>query len=101
LSTLFKVAVILMLLVLLIGPMLQTHDCFNDAPNLDQDAILHTVDALLCIAFSLMFSCFLIWAFAIVRFSGNLQEQLQCWFFGPASDRPTPPLSPQFLSLRI
>lgn len=101
LSTLFKVAVIVMLLVLLIGPMLQIYDCFNDAPNLDHDAILHTVDALLCIAFSLVFSCLLIWAFAIVRFFGNLQEQLQCLFFGPAADRPTPPLSPHSLALRI
>lgn len=47
----FKIGVIVvLLLILVIGPMLQIYDCFNDAPNIDHDALLHTMDALLSIA---------------------------------------------------
>lgn len=45
-----KIGALLLLLVVLIGPVIQGYDCFNDAPNLDHDAALHTVDALLCIS---------------------------------------------------
>lgn len=97
----FKVGVILIVLVLLIGPMLQIHDCFNDAPNLDHDAVLHSVDALLCIAFSLMLGCLLLWVLAISRFFEPLLEELFSCSSRLACDRPAPSLSPQPLSLRI
>ena len=90
-----------MLLVLLIGPMLQIHDCFNDAPNLDQDAVLHSVDALLCIAFSLVLSCLLLWALAVLHLFERLLEQRYTCSSTPAFLWATPSLSPQSLSLRI
>src|SRR5579871_6828461 len=43
-----KLGGLLLLLVLLFGPAIQGRDIFNDAPNLDHDAALHTVDAVLC-----------------------------------------------------
>jgi len=49
-----KVGAILLLLLLLFGPVLQAVDCFNDAPNLDHDGVLHGVEALLCFAFTLL-----------------------------------------------
>lgn len=100
-STPFKVAAILMLMVLLIGPMLQIYDCFNDALNLDHDALLHTVDALLCIAFGLVLSCLLVFALAFCRFLGNWLEQFQCCSFEPSYRRTTPFLGPLPLPLRI
>ena len=101
LSALFKVGMIVMLLVLLIGPMLQINDCFNDAPNLDHDAVSHSVDALLCFAFSLVLGCLLLWVLAISRSFERLLEQLHNCSFGPAFDRRTPFFSPHTLSLRI
>jgi hypothetical protein len=76
-----KVGAILLLLLLLFGPVLQALDCFNDAPNLDHDGILHAVDALLCIACTLLiFSCLLLAFLKLVRLSRHLPRQLAVSF---------------------
>lgn len=49
-KSLGKLGTLLLLLIVLIGPAVQSYDCFNDAPNRDHDAALHAVDALLCIS---------------------------------------------------
>lgn len=100
LKTLVKIGVILMLLVLLIGPMLQIYDCFNDAPNLDHDALLHTVDALLSIALILGLSCILFWAVAICRWFEDRADPLRTSPFIPSLNRLSA-FSPQPGSLRI
>jgi len=72
-----KVGAILLLLLLLFGPVLQAFDCFNDAPNLDHDGVLHGVDALLCFAFTLLiFSCLLVAFLKRLRLSRRLTRQL-------------------------
>ena len=76
-----KVGAILLLLLLLFGPALQSLDCFNDAPNLDHDGILHSVDALLCIACTLLiFSCLLLAFLKLVGLSRHLPRQLALSF---------------------
>lgn len=50
LKRLLKLGGLFLVLVLLLGPAIQGHDLFNDAPNLDHDAALHSVDAVLCAA---------------------------------------------------
>lgn len=65
-----------MLLVLLIGPLLQIYDCFNDDPVLDHDAILHTVDAILCIALSLVSSILFVWVKALFQLFRSPDEEL-------------------------
>ena len=70
-----KVGAILLLLLLLFGPVLQGFDCFNDAPNLDHDGILHAVDALLCFALTLLvFSCLLLAFLKLLRLSRHLSQ---------------------------
>jgi len=100
-----KVGAILLLLLLLFGPVLQQHDCFNDAPNLDHDAVLHTIDALFCIAFTpLIFSCLLLAFLKLLRLCQQLPRQLAISFanlcpalpFLPSDTSPT-----SLLSLRI
>lgn len=90
-----------MLLVLLLGPMLQIHDYFNDAHAADHDAVLHTIDALLCIATMLMLGCLLLWLVKAFRLLGYLPEQWRNCIPIP----PTLLLSPSFerppLALRI
>lgn len=97
-----KVGAIFLLLVLLFGPMLQQHDCFNDAPNLDHDAVLHTIDALFCIAFTLLvFSCLLLAFLKLLRLSWHLPGQLTVSFanlcpalpFVPSDTSPASPLA--------
>ena len=84
-----KVAVVLLLLLLLIGPVLQVLDCFNDAPNLDHDGVLHGVDALLCIAFTLLIFSGLLLAFLkLVRLTRHLPRQLVVSFC-----KPVPPVA--------
>ena len=68
-----KVGAILLLLLLLFGPVLQGFDCFNDAPNVDHDGVLHAVDALLCFALTLLvFSCLLLAFLKLLRLSQYL-----------------------------
>jgi hypothetical protein len=97
-----KVGVILLLLLLLLGPVLQVLDCFNDAPNLDHDGVLHGVDALLCFAFTLLiFSCLLLAFLKLLRLSQHLTQQLTVSFGGlcpilpflPSDTSPTSPLA--------
>ncbi len=97
-----KVAVVFLLLLLLLGPVLQALDCFNDAPNLDHDGVLHAVDALLCIAFTLLIFSGLLLAFLkLLRLSRNLPRQLAMSFaslcpplpFLPSDTSPTSPLA--------
>lgn len=65
-SSYIKVGVVVVLLLILVaGPLLQIYDCFNDSPNLDHDALLHTIDSLLSIALILAFNLTLLWAVAI------------------------------------
>jgi hypothetical protein len=72
-----KVGVILLLLLLVFGPVLQAFDCFNDAPNLDHDGVLHAIDALLCVACTLLiFSCLLLAFLKLIRLSRTLPKQL-------------------------
>lgn len=97
-----KVAVILLLLLLLFGPALQALDCFNDAPNLDHDGVLHLVDALLCIAFTLLiFSSLLLVFLKLLRLSRHLPRQTAVSFanlcpalpFLPSDTSPASPLA--------
>ena len=97
-----KVAAILLLLLLFFGPVLQQYDCFNDAPNLDQDVVLHSIDALFCIAFTLLiFSCLLLAFLRLMRLSGHLPPQLGMFFenlcpalpFLPSDTSPRYPLA--------
>jgi hypothetical protein len=97
-----KVGAILLLLLLLFGPVLQALDCFNDAPNLDHDGVLHGVDALLCFAFTLLiFSCLLLAFLKLVRLSRHLPRQLAVSLanlcpalpFLPSDTSPTSPLA--------
>lgn len=97
----FKLGIIFMLLVLFIGPMLQIYDCFNDAPNVDCDALLHTVDALLSIAIILGLSCVLLWTLAVSRFFADLLEVSRPYSSTPVCDIRIPASPPQMLSLRI
>lgn len=71
----FKIGVFVMLLVLLFGPMLQGRDCFNDAPNRDHDAVLHTTDALICVAVVVALSCLVLWFIKVVRWFQYLMEE--------------------------
>jgi hypothetical protein len=100
-----KVGAILLLLILLFGPMLQQRDCFNDAPNLDHDAVLHFVDGLLCVAFTLLiFGCLLLEFLKVLRLSRHLPRQLVVSFASLCSAAPFPRLDtspPSPLSLRI
>jgi hypothetical protein len=97
-----KVGAILLLLLLVFGPVLQAFDCFNDTPNLDHDGVLHTIDALLCIAFTmLIFSCLLLAFLKLLRLSRHLPRQLATSFanlcpalpFLPSDTSPTSPLA--------
>ena len=97
-----KVAIILLLLLLLFGPALQGFDCFNDAPNLDHDGVLHAVDAILCIALTLLIFSGLLLAFLkLLRLSRHLPRQLAVSFaylcpalpFLPSDTSPASPLA--------
>ena len=90
-----------MLLVLLIGPMLQIYDCFNDAPNVDHDALLHTIDALLSIALILVLNFALFWVLTFFRLFADLAGGLRGSPRLSFCDLPIPNLSPQPLALRI
>lgn len=97
----FKIAAVLMLLVLLIGPMLQVYDCFNDNPMLDHDALLHTVDAILCIAFSLVLSVLLVWVMALFRLLRSPVQELLLYCRGDLLVRSVQFLDIPPLPLRI
>ena len=97
-----KVGAILLLLLLLFGPVLQALDCFNDAPNLDHDGVLHAVDALLCIACTLLiFSCLLLAFLKLVRLSRHLPRQLAVSFVRLSPALLFLPLDTSPLALRI
>lgn len=90
-----------MLLVLLFGPMLQIYDYFNDAHALDQDAVLHTLDALLCFASALMLACLLLWLVKAFRLLGYLPEQQHGYLSSPSRSLPFPAFDTPPLALRI
>jgi hypothetical protein len=99
-----KVGAILLLLILLFGPMLQQRDCFNDAPNLDHDAVLHFVDGLLCVAFPLLIFGLLLEFLKVLRLSRHLPRRRAVSFASLCSAAPFPRLDtspPSPLSLRI
>lgn len=93
--------VVILLLILVVGPLLQIYDCFNDPPTHDHDAMLHTVDCLLSIALILVIE----WVFfCLLAISWTIRDQLKFLkqsFFILACFEPTPAISPQSLSLRI
>jgi hypothetical protein len=96
-----KVGVVLLLLLLLCGPVLQAFDCFNDAPSLDHDGLLHGVDALLCVALTLLgFSCLLLWFVKVLCLSSCLPRQLKVSFARLRSAL-FPPLNTPPLALRV
>lgn len=100
-SRLSKFGVIVMLLVLLIGPMLQIYDCFNDAPNVDHDALLHTIDALLSIGLILALSFALLWVLTLFGLFADLAERLHRSPRRSFCELPIPNLRPQPLALRV
>jgi hypothetical protein len=93
--------IVVLLLILVLGPLLQIYDCFNDAPNLDQDALLHTIDALLSFALILALEITIVWILAIFRASRDSLKRLQCCRFIAFFAEPIPSISPHSLSLRI
>ena len=97
-----KVGVILLLLLLLIGPVLQAYDCFNDSPNLDHDGILHGIDALLCIAFGFVVFGFVLLGFMRrVCWSWHLPLRLVVSLGSLTRSFPVPPIDTSPLMLRI
>lgn len=62
-SSLRKIAVVVLLLVLVVGSLVQVYDTFNDFPAHDHDALLHTADALFCII--LLLAVAGVWTFLI------------------------------------
>ena len=100
-----KVGALLLFLLLLIGPVLQQHDCFNDAPNVDHDAVMHTIDALSCIAFTLLVSTCLLLAFLKSRrLSWRMPRHLEMSFQSLCFVLPFLPIDtspPSPLALRI
>ena len=90
-----------MLLVLVCGPLLQIYDCFNDAPNLDHDALLHTIDALLSIAFIFALNLILFCVLAVAEVIPDPLKHLRWCSFLDSCIQPTPSISPHALSLRI
>lgn len=93
--------VVILLLILVAGPLLQIYDCFNDPPNLDHDALLHTIDALLSIALILALN---LAPFLVLAMLCAVRDKLklpQCWNFISHCLQPTPCISPQPLALRI
>lgn len=91
----------ILLLILVIGPMLQIYDCFNDAPNIDHDALLHTVDALLSIALIFALNWALLQVLAFFQMLDDPWGPLQSPPPISAGEQPCLSLSPQALSLRI
>ena len=93
--------VVLLLLILVAGPLLQIYDCFNDSPNLDHDALLHTIDALLSIALILAFNLTLFWLIAISCEIPDALKRLRSCAFIDSCNQALPSLGPPPLSLRI
>lgn len=81
-----KIGVVLMLLVLVVGPLFQIYDCFNDSPILDHDAILHSIDALFCLISVLVLAGLLALVFALVVVNKALQDE--------SPGQPSPELTP-------
>lgn len=102
LSSYIKIGVVvILLLILVVGPLLQIYDCFNDPPTQDHDALLHTIDALLSIALILVIQCVLFWMLAIFWTIRDQLKHLKRLFLVLSWFQPTLSLSPQSLSLRI
>lgn len=91
----------ILLLILVAGPLLQIYDCFNDSPNLDHDALLHTIDALLSIALIFAFNLTLFWVLAMLCVIPDAVKRLRSCPFIDSCDRALPSLGPPLLSLRI
>lgn len=101
-SSYIKIGVVLiLLLILVVGPLLQIYDCFNDSPNLDHDGLLHTIDALLSIALILALNVTLFLALAMLFAVQDKLKQLRYCGFILFCIQPTPSISPQSLALRI
>ena len=94
-------AIVVLLLILVVGSLLQIYDCFNDAPNVDHDALLHTIDAFISVAMILALNVVLFWALAMLRIIWDPLERLQFCFSLRSCVDPAPTLEPQVLALRI
>lgn len=92
---------VILLLILVAGPLLQINDSFNDSPNLDHDALLHTIDALLSIALILAFNLTLFWVLAMLCVIPDALKCLRSCSFVDSCDRALPSLGPPALLLRI
>ncbi len=99
----FKIGMLFLFLVLLAGPLLQGIDCFNDAHNLDHDAVLHTVDALLCIAITVVtLGSLLLWLVRTLGVFLDRPQQLRVWVQSRrALANPCPTFGRPFLALRV
>ena len=101
-SSYIKVGVIVILLpILVIGPLLQIYDCFNDSPNLDHDALLHTIDALLSIALILALNVTLFLVLTMLCVVPSALKLLRSSFFTDSCHLAIPSFRPPALSLRI
>lgn len=102
LSSYIKIGVVVILLLILVaGPLLQIYDCFNDPPNLDHDALLHTIDALLSIALILAFNLTLFCVSAMLCVIPDALKLLRSSSFTDSCNRSTLSLGPPALLLRI
>lgn len=94
-------AILVLLLILVVGSLLQIYDCFNDSPNLDQDALLHTMDAFFSIAMSFVLGWILLCVLAICWVIQGPLRRPQFSSSIPSSVQPTPSPEPQASALRI
>lgn len=78
-STLRKVGVVVILLVLVVGSLVQVYDTFNDFPAHDHDALLHTVDALFCAIMVLVVTGLWTFLLAILRLIESPPDASQSW----------------------
>lgn len=78
-STLQKIGVIVLVLVLVIGSLAQLYDTFNDFPAHDHDALLHTADALFCLIFILALAGLWTFLLALLRLIESPPDASQNW----------------------
>ena len=101
-SLYIKIGVVaILLLIMIVGPLLQIYDCFNDPPTHDHDALLHTIDSLLSIALILAFNLTFFWVIAMLCVIPDALKRLRCSSFIDSCNLAIPSLGPPALSLRI
>lgn len=78
-SILRKVGVVVILLVLIVGSLAQVYDTFNDNPAQDHDALLHTVDALVCVILIVALAGLWTFLLAVIRLIESSPDTSQSW----------------------